>query len=311
MEGELTHTALSVTVALFAGYLFFRISYLTRFSLEHLRTDRLALHLFGYAAAFVMGGAFVAQIVPNLTPRVLYGFQDSIAFLGFSSTSINAIGLAIIVALGHNFCVLFYMRKDPAVLITRLDPYKSLRARMRIAGIALYVRRSEDPMLRTLFRAAVLQKLIMVTLKNDKVYVGKLLVPAAGDPTQPITAIKIFPLASGARNKRTKKVTLSTAYSEFLGQLSKPPISPAHYDSSDPFLSIEAVLKFSPTEVQRIDSEDLGIIVMWNQVHSLTIFDRHVYRWFENKELDERQRAADRKRRAVDKLKLEKRLKQR
>lgn len=319
MEGELTEKALSITVALFAGYSFFRISYLTRFSLDHLRTDRLALHLFGYAAFFAMAGAGVAQIMPYVpTPQWswgiqgwLQGVQDSVAFLGLSPTTINAVILAGIAGLAHNSYVLLQMRNDPAVILTRFDPSKSLRARMRMAGIARYVRQSNDPMLRTLFRATVLQKLVMVTLKNDKVYVGALLVPAAGDPTRPITSIKLFPIASGTRDKRTKKVTLSTAYAEFMGQLSRPQIPPGRYDSSDPFLSIEAVLKFSETETERIDSEDLGIVVVWNQVHSLTLFDRHVFRWFEGKDMEERQKAADRKRRIIEKRSLQRRLKQR
>lgn len=288
MEGELTHKALSVTVALFAGYLFFRISYLTRFSLEHLRTDRLALHLFGYAAALIMGGAVIAQIMPDWTPSALNGVQNSIAFLGFSPTSINAIGLAILSAFLHNLYVLVLMWKDQAVTSVRLNYYKSLSvwlvARLRMAAIALYLRRSEDPMLRTLFRATVLRKPIMVTLKNNKVYVGQVMAAIDSDPTKPRTSLKLFPIASGIRHKDTKKVKLSTIYVDFLDQLSQPPTMPARYDISDPLLSIEVLLKVSRKETKRIDSEDLGIVFVWNQVHSLTIFDGDVYRWFENQE---------------------------
>jgi hypothetical protein len=126
------------------------------------------------------------------------------------------------------------MRNDTA-MSTRSGFFEG----MRIAAVARFVRKSNDSALRAIFRATILKKSLMVTLKSHKVYVGKPYLLLWDDPTQILTFIKILPTKSGYRDPATKKVSLPTRYDELGAQLVELNSSPNQHknDVTDPLAS--------------------------------------------------------------------------
>src|SRR5205823_756791 len=142
---------------------------------------------------------------------------------GITPAVINAMLAAVLLAVADNFRVLFVMRKDPALpknapsaplsLPKRL---RLLRKRLRLAGVANVVCKSNDANVRIIFRALLLRKLIMITLKSRKVYVGNPVWPDF-DPAHVLTSLKILQFASGTRDEASRKVTLTTDYGALVG----------------------------------------------------------------------------------------------
>lgn len=277
---DFAREAFGAGVAVFAGYAFFRTSYYRRFLIEHWRTDRFALHILGYAIGFVFCGAFVGQYVPNWTPSFLWPILASVERLGLTSTTINAITAAIVVGIFDNFRVFFLMRDDIAVKNVS-GAYFGIR-RLRMAAVARYVRKSNDAALRTLFRAVILEKRIMITLRNMKVYVGDPVLHEV-DPSNELTSIRIIPFASGSRDKASQKIELSTWYSEMDNDIEPITQGSRNRNKTDPLLSTMYRLKVYGSQTAEIDIEDLGIIIQWKDVESLTLFDENIYAWFQYK----------------------------
>lgn len=277
---DFAREAFGAGVAIFAGYAFFRTSYYRRFYLEHWRTDRFALHILGYAIGFVFCGAFIAQVIPDLTPALFAPIVESVQRLGLTATTINAIVVGIVCGALDNIRVLVLMWDDTAVR-SASGPSFGIR-RQRMAAVARYVRKSNDAALRTLFRAVILEKRIMITLRNMKVYVGDPVLHDL-DPSNPLTSIRIIPFASGSRDKTNHKIELSTWYSEMDNDMKPITQGISNRDKTDPLLSTMYELIVHKNHTAKIDIEDLGIIVQWKDVESLTLFDENVYAWFQYK----------------------------
>jgi hypothetical protein len=278
-ESALTQHALTLSVALFAAYLFTRISHVQHFSVENLRTDRFAFHLLGFAALFVGLGAYIGDHIHDFAPRQIRAMAPDVEVVGITPTTLNAIFVALLFGIGDNLRILWLMRRDPAVL-----RQSGWRRRIRMAAVSRYIGASNDPMLRTLFRAVILKKFVMLTLKNHKVYVGLPLSQMETDPTKAFTSIRLYPLASGSRNRTTKNVVLPVRYSDLSTALEPIPGGTEKGDRSDIFFSSVYHLLLSPTDKRRIDIEDMGVVVLWNQLHSMTIFDPNVYNWFQQQQ---------------------------
>jgi hypothetical protein len=288
---ESAHQALAASVFLLAGYVYIRTSYYRRFSAEHLRTDRFALHILGYALVFAVIGAALAEGIPSWTPKSFAPAENDLRVVGITATTVNALVLAALLGMLNNVWVLLKMRDDFAVLSVSGRPYLS---RLRIAATALYIRKSNDAMLRSLFRALLRRKQIMITLKSHKVYVGQPLFQPDIDPSTVFTSLRIIPFASGSRDDKTKKVTLSTQYSELANDLKEIPGNAKNPDKADPFLSTKFTLTVRPGVTAPIDIEDIGIVISWCEVESLSLFDENIYNWFQAQPPPPRQTSTDR-----------------
>jgi hypothetical protein len=126
---------------------------------------------------------------------------------GVTAPVANAILFGFFLALFDNIRVRYLMRRDASI-----GARSGFWEGIRIAAVARFVRKSNDSALRAIFRATILKKPLMVTLKSHKVYVGKPYLLLWDDPTQVLTFIKILPIKSGYRDPDTKKVSLPTRF---------------------------------------------------------------------------------------------------
>jgi hypothetical protein len=280
--GEAASSLFSASISLLAGYAFIRLSYYRKFSASSLRTDRLALHLLGYSFVAYVVGDFLAEVIPDFTPSSptwLANVRVDLDGAGIKAPVINSIAFAVIAAALDNLRVRILMRSD----VSRISRGSFLED-LRIAAVARFVRKSNDSALRVIFRATILQKPIMLTLKSHKVYVGKPYLLPWEDPTTELTYVKILVSQSGYRDPLTKKVNLTTRYSELSDNLVEldDERSDNPKDPTDPLSSDILGLAAPNGEiVAEVDLNDMGVIIAWAQVETLTIYDENLYKAFQ------------------------------
>jgi len=276
--GEAARSVFSASIALLAGYSFIRLSYYRRFVAEYLRTDRFALHVLGYSFAFFLLGDVTAEVIPHWTWNVFLSVERSLENVGITAPVINAIALGVVIALVDNVRVRCLMRKDAA-----MSARNGFLEGIRIAAVARFVRKSNDSALRAIFRATILKKNLMVTLKSNKVYVGKPYLLLWDDPTQALTFIKILPVKSGYRDPGTKQVNFTTRYDDLVDRLVElDGLRGELRDVTDPLASdVLGLVNDQDDVIAEIDIEDLGVVIAWSQVESLTIFDDNLYKAFQ------------------------------
>jgi hypothetical protein len=277
--GEAARSVFSASIALLAGYTFIRVSYYRRFSAEYLKTDRFALHILGYSFVFFILGDVIAEFMHDWTPRWFESVRTGLGAAGVTAQVANAILLGFVLAVFDNVRVRYLMRRD-----TSISARSGFFEGIRIAAVARFVRKSNDSALRAIFRATILKKPLMVTLKSHKVYVGRPYLMFWDDPTQVLTFIKILPIKSGYRDPNTKKVSLPTRYNELSDRLVELDDSASRMpqDVADPLASDILGLTNTKNEiVAQVDIEDLGVVIAWSEVESLTIYDDNLYTAFQ------------------------------
>lgn len=277
----------SIGLYLLAGYMFGRVSYYRRFTLEHLTTQQHSFSILGYAfflyvISWLLYWAFVNPDMPAWLAAVERQTE-------ISCRAVIALGLGLALGVAENFGVLMVMSDDPA-LILKPAKYEStnIAARMRMAATSRYVDRSDDEALKMLFRATLLKKKLMVTLSGGKVYVGAV-TRYPSNPTRQPTSIRIVPYRSGYRDE-TKKLHLPIKYDELWKKIeftdagsgsgandgfswlwAKKP------DREHPLFEDIASLRISNTESVNIDANDFSIVVPWSEICSMSIYDENVY----------------------------------
>jgi hypothetical protein len=273
--------AFSLSLTLFAGYLFTWLSPYRRFQAENLRPDRYAYHVLGVSLAlYLVGVAIAVGIGFDVESGPLYDVAHSVArYTHIQAPVMIAIALALILAGLDSLCTAFVMRRDPALqLVGWTQPF----ARMRLAAVARSIRKSDDSVLRLLWRATIYGTPLMVTLKSGKVYVGKS-AEAIADPSVRAQSLKIIPFRSGYRNEKTHKVELPTDYQRIYEMMQrKPEEVEGPVNLSDP-LAIEYMdLNCTDGTLVEIDMQDMGVVILWSEVQSLTLYDDNIYRAFQD-----------------------------
>ena len=120
---------------------------------------------------------------------------------------------------------------------------------------------------------------IMVTLKSGKVYVGEP-VRQIRDPSIVAKSIKLVPLFSGYRDSNTHKVELPTDYTKLRAMLRlRDSAEPANAD--DPLAQDFADLEIRPNNVVPFDMQNMGVVIFWEDMQSLSLYDENVYRAFQ------------------------------
>jgi hypothetical protein len=172
------------------------------------------------------------------------------------------------------------MRKDPVFRAVRwTNPVRKVRS----AAYARFVNNCNDPTTQLLHRATVYRKPLLITLKSGKVYVGQ---PAGtagehGDPSVPLQSIKIIPLVSGYRNSETHKVELPTRYSDIY-QLMTPRSQANPGIKNDPLAQDLADLRLPDGTSIRTDMQDIGVVILWSEIQTMSLYDENIYRAFQN-----------------------------
>jgi hypothetical protein len=271
--------AFSLSLTLFAGYLFIWLSPYRRFQAENLRPDRYAYHLLGFSLALYLAGVAIAVWIGFDVEDgpMSYVAHNVAQYTHIQAPVIIAIVLALILAGLDSLCTAFVMRRDPALqLVDWTQPF----ARMRLAAVARSIRKSDDSVLRLLWRATIYGTPLMVTLKSGKVYVGKS-AETISDPSVRSQSLKIVPFHSGYRNE-THKVELPTDYQRIYEMMQrKPEEEEEPVNLSDP-LAVENVdLNCKDGTLVEVDMQDMGVVILWSEVQSLTLYDDNIYRTFQ------------------------------
>jgi len=268
-----------ISLALLAGYAYVHTSYFRRFSCEHLRTDRFALHLAAFSLMLYLAGALASELLPDWGFKLFKDLRNDASEVGIRVEMINALIFAVVYGFYENIKLGRRLGRDPVIAPQMPSKW---RGRMRLAAQVRYVRKSTDATLRLMFRAVMLNKLIQVTLKSGKVYVGRLRWPDF-DPAHPLTTINLIPFFSGYRDSTTKKLIVTTKYHDLFYDLEAipddeqgPPVAATNPLGSDIWL-----LKRDGGEPARVDIEDLGVVITLAEVTSLSLYDDAIYNWFQ------------------------------
>jgi|SRR5579863_8671800 len=271
--------AFGAGVTLFAGYLYLRVSPYRRYKAEHLRTDRFALHVFGFALISYALSVLIASVIDRRFAGTFIHVNLHKVAEHYAHVEVPVL-LTILVAplLGavDSLFITFLMRRDPAVVERS---WKKPVAKVRTAAVTRFILKCDDAATRLLHRAFIFRKPIMVTLKSGKVYVGQ---PAGsiGDPSVRAHSIKIIPLVSGYRDPDTHKVELPTKYKDVYQMMvlreKKEPDRP-----DDPLAKDLADLTCGDGSKFLTDMQDIGVVVLWSEVQSLSLYDENIYRAFQ------------------------------
>lgn len=275
--GETARQLFGAGFPLLAGYLFTRVSYYRRFKAEFMRTDHFAFFLLGYSLAFYLVGAVAAGLVPHWVIPQFAGVVEGLEKIGFTAAVANSLVVAVAWAWWCNY------RIWKRVGEPEIDDGGQPRGKFRLAALELFVRESADASLRLLFRATVQKKLIMVTLKSQKVYVGQPIIPDF-EPSSRLASIRLIPFVSGYRDE-SKRVHLPTRYHEIEDMLTDNVVQTedSERDLNDPLRSDMAGLAVGEQTVM-VDIEDFGIVIPWADVESATIFDANIFNAFQQPE---------------------------
>jgi hypothetical protein len=271
--------AFGASVTLFAGYLFLRMSPYRRFKAEHLRTDRFALHVFGLALISYGISVVIASVIDRKFPGTsvqtfLHKLADSYAHVEVQV--VVTIVLAPMLGALDSLIITFLMRRDPAVVERS---WKKLITKIRAAAVARFILKCDDAAIRLLYRATIFRKPLMLTLKSGKVYVGQP-VGSIGDPSVRAHSIKIIPLVSGYRNPDTHKVELPTKYRDVYQMMAlRQKEEPTNPD--DPLARDIADLACRDGSSVVTDMQDIGVVVLWSEIQSLSLYDENIYRAFQ------------------------------
>jgi hypothetical protein len=201
--------------------------------------------------------------------------RDSLSSFGLNPNVCNAIAIGLAAAWGENFLVRWWMRNDVAVRQCNDGFLETLR----VAAAARFVRKNSDAAMRTIYRAYNLGRRVMVTLKSRKVYVGEPAFPNI-DPTRTLESLRLLIFASGYRDKDSLKVTLDTYYGGLSSKLEEVPVAELpdqKFEKDDPLAQDYLYLRKNEDERVMVDVEDLGIVIKWNEIETLMMFDENIY----------------------------------
>ena len=270
--------AFSLSIALFAGYSFIRLSPYRRFKAESFRSDRYAYHVLGIAFWLYIAGVLIALSIGVEDGRLADWWRQGVAYTHIQAPVMIALPLAAIAALVDSLATAFLMREDPS---KRLAEGKGIFTKMLVSAIARTIRESDDSVLRLLWRATIYETPLMVSLKSGKVYVGKS-AETISDPSVRAQSLKIIPFYSGYRSEETHKVELPTDYQRIYALLQERPEEESPTTVSDPLAHEYVDLQCKDGTLAAIDMQDMGVVILWSEVQSLTLYDESIYQAFQD-----------------------------
>lgn len=272
-QSSLGASAAALALIVTSGFLFLHTSYVHRFRIAHENTQTKAslYSVFGLAMLLLSSLLIVSveQIFPSLK-KFMDGYAEWARLLLFDLPGQFPIAIVVAIVLGTIWnIVLLASRSSQSYLSSREHPLFStgLLQRIRLAALAHVAERSNDTFLSTLWRANSLGKLIQVTLKSRKVYIGS--VVNFIDPSVEMKWLRLVPLSSGYRDKDSLAYIEQISYLELFEAMSLDR------------LNGRACISLTGTdEVVEFDDADLGILICLAEVSSLTLYEPGLEAYF-------------------------------
>lgn len=256
-EGTLVQGLSGAFLVGLAGFLYLHASYYRRFQHAAASPQTRTSLSFAYGIGFLLLTGVCLAALRHWSPRATHDLHALWRVLspvaGLGAVFVVAPGIGLLAAVAGNVACLL-RESDHPCLADSAHPLHTadLRARMRLSALAAFVRVSDDRLFATLWRAINLGKLIQVTLKSRKVYIGSPLTSA--DPSIESRWLKIVPIASGYRDSESLAYFATTDYRSLFDELA---------DGAD----------MESTTVADIDRQDLGVLIAWTEIVSLTIYE--------------------------------------
>lgn len=272
-QSSLGASAAALALIVTSGFLFLHTSYVHRFRIAHENTQTKAslYSVFGLAMLLLSSLLIVSveQIFPSLK-KFMDGYAEWARLLLFDLPGQFPIAIVVAIVLGTIWnIVLLASRSSQSYLSSREHPLFStgLLQRIRLAALAHVAERSNDTFLSTLWRANSLGKLIQVTLKSRKVYIGS--VVNFIDPSVEMKWLRLVPLSSGYRDKDSLAYIEQISYLELFEAM-----------SLDRLNGRACISLIGTDEVVEFDDADLGILICLAEVSSLTLYEPGLEAYF-------------------------------
>jgi len=245
-----------------AGFLYLHFSYFQRFRNALVAPQTRASLAFAYGLLFLFAAGLSKYLLSESVVELLSEVWTVISPLKSLDGVFGAApALGLLAALASNIGRLVlasnkdYLKERGHALFST-----NLRKRMQFAALNYVAGEGEDHMLWTIWRATTQGKLIQVSTKSRKVYVGMPL--PLGDPSATSKWLKIVPIASGFRDSETLSYVPTTDYRSLFEALASPT------PESKRTRRIEA-----GSTVIDFDQYDLGFLIPWSEITSITIHD--------------------------------------
>ena len=271
MNGEAVVQGISGALLVgLAGFLYLHASYFQRFRHALVSHQTRASLAFAYGLLFLFLAGLLGWIgLPGADAR------EYLAEAWRAVTPVKSLGavfgaapvLGLVAGVGSNLLRLA-RASDRAYLSDKRHPLftTDLVRRMRLAALGDVASEADDQLLWTMWRAVTQGKLVQVTLKNRKVYVGSPL--PLGDPSAAAQWMKLVPIASGFRDSDTLSYIPTTDYRLLFEAMAGTGQHRDDGPESRSRMRIEAggmSVEFEPS--------DLGFILPWAEIASMTIHD--------------------------------------
>ena len=261
-----------------AGFLYLHVSFLQRFQHAAATPQTRASLAIAYGLLFL----FIVGFISNLTCWKASPLSAFLSRVWLEITPIKGLGgvfgaapaAGLLAGLLSNFSRLIqrankpYLNDKNHALFT-----SSLIKRMRLAALSEVAIRTDDQMLRTLWRAITLGKLVQVTMKSRKVYIGMPL--PSRDPSVETSWLKVVPIASGFRDSETLAFIPTTDYRDLFDALAED--SQGH--DAEPDRCATSTIQKNGASIN-FDHGDVGFLLPWSDVASLTIHDPELEAFF-------------------------------
>jgi hypothetical protein len=233
-----------------AGFLYLHASYYQRFkhaaASQSTRTSLAFALGLGLLLVTSVGLVVLQEFVPRLVVAIHSRWQAISPLPGLDTVFILAPAVGLLCGLGGNVIGLVRV-SDAPYLNDPSHPLHSwaLRRRMLHAAVDRVARETHDGRLFTLWRALERRKLLQITAKGREVFIGWPV--SMADPSLDTPWLHLVPIATGYRDADGPAFEASTGYLELFDTL--------------PFARLPS------------DAIDLGILVSWEEVESLSIYN--------------------------------------
>lgn len=259
-----------------SGFLYLHASYFQRFQYASASAQTKASLSFAYGILFLIVAVLLIPLLAKSFPLASSAIKEhwakvaSVMKLHPSFFVAPLLGILFgflgnVIRLVVHSDSIFLKERNHKLHTTKLLP------RMKLAALSAYAAITDDRLVATLWRAVTLGKLVQITLKSRKVYIGPIV--ASVDPSAIGNGwLKIIPILSGFRDKDSLYFVNTTDY------------LPLFEDMASGNGAVFGEMQKIPSG---FDREDLGVLIPWAEVVSLTIHDPNLNDFFSAQTMDE------------------------
>jgi hypothetical protein len=148
------------------------------------------------------------------------------------------------------------------------------------AAVDRAITHKRDPMEMLLRKLMGQKKLVLITMKNNKIYIGN--VTSNFNPAFPMESVKIFPQYSGYREKDTKQLNIGIEYDKAYKEIQEAMVNKITEEivsasTLPPNLSDDALESIGRKVGKETGIKDFEVVLLIDEIQSVSTFDWEVY----------------------------------